>query len=221
MMPKEFKTKILEKKEIAKDTYEIIFKRPDELDYLSGQYMIVRVQSRMQDGKAPVRALSFSSSPINKETISTCFRYEEEPSDFKKFLIEDATEVTIRAPLGKFIIQEAEEITMIAGGVGIVPFVSMLRYLGETKSKQKIKLIYTDKFKEKMAYLGQLKKIEKENKNFKLITRLKRVDKKFLKEKSNLNSLFYICGVPEMVENVASMLKELEVKEENLILEKY
>ena len=222
--PKEYQVKILKKSKIAEETYEVKFERPKNLEYKAGQYMIVRVLSKTADGKAPVRALSFSSSPNNKEFLSTCFRYDSDPSDFKKLLIEKETDVIIRCPLGKFFLPEdnSKETTMIATGVGIVPFLSMLRYLTEIKSSQKVKLIYTDKKENRMAYLNELKSIEKENKNVKMITRLKRIDKKFLKENSNLkDSIFYICGRPEVVEDIQVILRDLEVNEERIIMEKY
>ena len=145
-------------------------------------------------------------------------------TDFKKNLIEKETEVIIRGPLGKFTLPENSNkpIVMIAGGVGIVPFVGILKYLTEEKSSQIVQLIYTDKSIDRMAYLKDIKELEKENKNLKIITRLKRVNKKFLKENCDIkNSIFYVCGGKEMVEGVASILKDLDVTEENLILEKY
>lgn len=221
IIPKEYPTKILEKNKIAKDTYEIKLARPKNFDYGAGQYMILRIKSKISP---PVRALSLSSSPNNKEFLSTCFRFSENPSDFKKNLIEKEFDVIIRGPLGKFTLPNTSNkpIIMIAGGVGIVPYVGMLTYLQEKKSNQKVKLIYTDKSEDKMAYLNELKELEKENKNFSMITKTKRVDKKFLKENCDLkNSIFYVCGGKTMVEDVATILKELGIPEENLMLEKY
>jgi len=223
MIVKEYPTKIIEKNSIAKDTYEVKFSRPKDFEYLAGQYIIVKINTKMPKGMAPVRALSLSTSPNNKEFLSVCFRYNSDPTHFKKLLIENETDVIIRGPLGKFTLpnETKKDITMIAGGVGIVPFVGMLKYLKETKSKQKVKLIYTDKSKEKMAYLQELKDLKKGNKNWRLITRTKRADKQFLKEKIDINSLIYVCGRAEMVKDVMKILLELGVKEENLILEKY
>ena len=50
-----------------------------------------------------------------------------------------------------------------------------------------------------------------------------RVDKKLIKENSeNLeNSIFFICGPPEMVNDIIKILKELNVKNEQIKIEKW
>ena len=49
MAPKEFKTTILEKSKIAEETYEIKLVRPKDFDYEAGQYIIIRIFSKMND----------------------------------------------------------------------------------------------------------------------------------------------------------------------------
>ncbi|MCR4285005.1 MAG: FAD-dependent oxidoreductase [archaeon] len=225
-MIKEIKVSILEKNKIAENTYEVRFARPKGFKYIAGQYLTIRVDTTITDGRGPSRAFSLSSSPTNKKFISTCLRLPKKASEFKEYLfgIPPQTEVFIKGPFGKFNLprKTKKTIVMIAGGVGVVPFIGMLRYATEKKSKQKIKLLYTDKSEERMAYYDVLVELEEENKNFSFVNRFKRVDPEFIKENCDIpNSLFYVCGKKELVENITKMLTALGVNEEDIVMEKY
>lgn len=227
-MEGEKEMKIIERKEIAQDTYEIkLAINPREpFNYKAGQYAVLRIDHKVNDGRGPTRSFSLSSSPNNKEFISTCFRLPDTHSDFKDYIMncQFETKIFVRGPLGKFLLPEYtnEPIVMIAGGVGITPFISMLRYLTEEKSDQEVLILYTDKSEERMAYFDELTKLEEENENFKFIHRLKRVDKEFIKDNCNLReSLFYLCGTPGMVKGVKDILEDLKVPEEQIFFENF
>jgi len=206
-MIKEVRLKVIDQIEIAKDTIEVRFARGD-FEYTAGQYITIRLDEEIGDGRGNSRAFSLSSSPTNKNYISTCFRLPDSPSEFKQKLVSYrwGTEVNIRGPLGNFTLPESTEkpIVMIAGGVGIVPFMSMIKYSTEISSGHKIILCYTDKSTEKMAYREELLEFEKKNPNFKFCQRFCRVDEECLKnEYGLLNSFFMICVTSGMVEHVS------------------
>ena len=213
---KEYETKILKKELVAKDTYEITIKKPEGFEYVAGQYITIRLHKEITNGRGPLRAFSLSSSP-KEEYLTTCFRYPKDASEFKKTIVkEENLKVTIRGPLGKFVLGKEKEVVMIAGGVGVVPFVGMIK---EPHEKQKITLIYTDK-EEKKIYEKELTKLE--GKQFKMITRNKRVDPEFIKEHSNTKTaIYYICGTLELVQNVKQMLTRIGIEEERMKHEKF
>ena len=68
-------------------------------------------------------------------------------------------------PSGIFNLPENTNIpvVMIAGGVGIVPFMSMLRFVSENRLGYKIKLLFTDKSKNRAPYLDEIRKIKSSN----------------------------------------------------------
>ena len=226
-MINEKKFPIIERVKVADSTYELRFGIPkgEEFNYLPGQYVVVRVNKKVADSKGPSRSFSISSSPTNKKYISTCFRFRDEISEFKNEIMncELGTEVFIRGPLGKFTLTESEKnIVLIAGGVGITPFMSMICYLTENKNKQKITLIYTNRGEETRAYSKELKDLEKKNKNLKLVIRDERVTLDCIKEKTDIKeSIYYICGTTAMVLSVVEMLKELGVSEDRIKFEKF
>jgi ferredoxin-NADP reductase len=227
-MENEKEMKIIERTEIAHNTHELKLgiDPQDPFVYKAGQYVILRVDHKINDGRGPTRAFSLSSSPNNKEFISTCFRLPEKHSDFKDYIMRCPfeTKIYVKGPLGKFVLPEYTDrpIVMIAGGVGITPFISMLRRLTEEKSDQEVLLLYTDKSEENTAYFDVLTKLEGENERFKFLYRTKRVDKEFIKDNCNLEkSLFYICGTPGMAKGVKNLLQEMGVCEEQINFENF
>ena len=218
--------KILDRRRIAERTFEFRFTRPKDFEYKAGQYVSVIIDSEVNDDRGKMRSFSLSSSPLNKKFISTCFRLPNPHSDFKDYMVKTplGTKVKISGPRGKFVLPEKvdKEIVMIAGGVGIVPFVGMLRYASETKSKQKIKLLYTDKSERRIVYFDELVKLDKKNKNFSFDSRYKRVDEKFvLKNCDPSKVLFYVCGTPGLVEGVKKMLLGMGVKKKDILFENF
>jgi|SRR3989344_1312957 len=226
MAIKAIKFKLVGRREIAQDTYEIQLGIDGVFDYLAGQYVVIKIDKKVEDGKGTTRSFSLSSSPLNKEYISTCFRLPDKHSEFKEFIMTCpiGTVLIVDGPKGKFVLPEKinKRVLMIAGGVGITPFISMISFVTESKSKQKIKLIYTDKSEERMAYFDELVKLESENKNFSFVSRMKRVDEDFLKKNVDLKEdIFYVCGTPEMVKSVGEMFKGLGVGEDRIKFEEF
>ena len=218
---------IIRRKEIAKNTYEIRFGLKDKIVYSAGQYIVVILDKKTADEMGNRRSFSLSSSPENKKYISTCFRLSEKHSEFKEYIMNVplGTEVNVQGPLGEFALPKKaieENIVLIAGGVGITPFISMLRDATHRKSSQKITLIYTDKSQERMGYYDELVKLDFANPNFNFVNRFKRIDEDYIKKNCYFkNSIFYICGAPGMVERAIKILKKLKVNEENIKVENF
>ena len=227
MVRRKIKMPLIRRKEISEKTYEIRFGLKNKIVYSAGQYVVVILDKKITDGTGNRRSFSLSSSPENKKYISTCFRFSEEHSEFKGYIMNAplGTGVDVQGPLGKFILpKEAieENIVLIAGGVGITPFISMLRDVAHRKSSQAITLIYTDKSPERMSYYDELVKLDFANPNFNFVNRFKRIDEDYIRKNCYLKkSLFYICGAPGMVKGVSELLKKMKVKEENIKIENF
>jgi ferredoxin-NADP reductase len=217
---------IILRKEIAEDTFEIRFGLKENFDYKAGQYVNIKIDPRAKDGRGSIRAFSLSSSPRNKKFISTCFRLPNKHSEFKEYLTtcEIGSEVMVVGPRGKFTLPLTSDkpIVMIAGGVGIVPFMSMIRFATETRSSQDILLLYTDKSEVRMAYFDSLTELEAKNSHFRFRNRNKRVDEKFIRKHSDVEqSLFYVCGTPGMIKGVITLLKRMGVTEDRIRFEEF
>lgn len=231
------KATIINRKTIAKGTIQVDFKVDKNITFIPGQYFFLILKNPpFTDGKGDERHFTIVNSPTDKGILTMATRLRD--TGFKKSLniLDIGTEVEIENIIGDFVLPETDNksLVFIAGGIGITPFISFLRYIKAKQLKYEITLIYANSDKESAAFLTELKKYEKENKNFKLVlimTKDKkwkgesgRIDNDFLKKYiSNLNDkIIYVSGPPLMVESVSEVLSNnIDIKKENIILEEF
>ena len=223
---KEITAKISTRNEVAKDTYEISFQiNKGSFDFIAGQYVEVMIPKLLYpDIKGAIRNFSISSSPNNHDSFTIVFRASE--SGFKRTLLKlpIGSEVVIRGPLGVFKLLEdiQKNVVFLAGGIGVSPFMSMIRFAMEKHIDISMTLLYANSKLERATYVHELEVCAEQNKNFQLHTTYGRIDIPFLRE--NITGEFtekkwYIAGPPAFVHSAYYLLRELEIKEENIVIE--
>ncbi|MEM5820904.1 MAG: FAD-dependent oxidoreductase [Candidatus Aenigmatarchaeota archaeon] len=230
-----YSSKILNKRILNEKIIEICLEKPKDFNFKAGQYIILKIinlSENVEGGNK--RIFSVSSSPLDEKI---CLITNRGISEYKKYLEERlkiGEEVEFFGPFGNLVLDENYKvITFLAGGTGIAPFLSMIRYVIQKNLNIKMFLFYSEKKFEYLVYLDELKEYERTDK-LKLIITLtqekregfehgrinKEMIKKYLNDKLN-ESVFYIAGPPEFVETMKNYLKELEVKEEKIKTEKW
>jgi ferredoxin-NADP reductase len=122
----------------------------------------------------------------------------------------------------------------IAGGIGITVFRSMLRYIREEQLPYRVTLVYSNRDRESAAFLDELRELEHELPDFRLILTMtqdpgweeetRKVDADFVKDYlvDDLNRYtFLVAGPPAMAEGVQGALRDAGVRNENVITERY
>ena len=122
-----FETTIQEKIPRTHDTTSYRFPRPKELQYKPGQYFFVTIK---QNGKELNKHFSFSTSPTEPDYIE----FTKKLTDHEYSMALKAAKVgdwaRIDAPYGKFTFDgEYPKIALLCGGIGITPFMSMIKTL--------------------------------------------------------------------------------------------
>ena len=222
---KEIIAKISARREVSENTHEISFDIESGIfDFIAGQYVQVGVPKLLYpDIKGNVRNFSISSSPQNLNTISVVLRGSE--SGFKRTILELSigSEVMLYGPYGIFKLPEQPKIPIVflAGGVGISPFMSMIRYATEKHTDVPIHLLYANSKPERVTYLAELDELAKQNKNFKLHMKYGYIDIGFITDniETRDSQKWYLAGPPAFVHNMYYILHELSVKDENIITE--
>lgn len=228
--------KIIDKKEIATQTLLVTFAIEERLTFKSGQYIFVTLKNALYpDERNNRRHFSIVNSPNQRGIITIATRLRD--SGFKKSLKELplATEVELGPIAGNFILPEDTKrpLTFIAGGIGITPYISMLRYIAEEKLPYNITLIYSNRDKESTAYFDELENFKVQIANFKLIITMtedpnwigekRRIDAKFIKDyiKDINEPLYFVVGPPTMVDALQRALLEAGVGIENIKIENF
>ena len=108
------------------------------------------------DSRGNRRYFTISSSPTESE-IRIGIKFYQNSSSFKKTLLNLKTgdKVLAGSLSGDFTIANTKEkkFVFVAGGIGITPFRSILKYLIDNNVKKDIILLYSNKLKEEIVYV--------------------------------------------------------------------
>jgi ferredoxin-NADP reductase len=230
--------RIKEKREVAKGTLLVTFDLLGEgVDFTPGQYFFVTLPDvGYEDDKGLRRHITVVTSPNEKGVLGLATRMRE--SAFKRSLAElpVGADVEVEPPKGSFALPEdaSRPLVFVAGGIGITVFRSMLRYIQEERLPYRVALIYSNRDRESTAFLDELRELEEEIPNFRLILTMtqdpswegeaRKIDAQFFEDylEEDLNRYtFLIAGPPAMVEGMQKALGEAGVKEENVVAERY
>ncbi len=142
-----------DKVQIAPDIYEFIFKSRTKLNFQAGQYLEWTIPVQKSDSRGNRRYMTIASSPTEAD-IRMATKYYEEPSSFKKTLITLNTPIVASQLAGDFVLPKDPSIKLVfvAGGIGITPYRSMIKYLIDTKQTRDINLIYINKTANEAVY---------------------------------------------------------------------
>ncbi len=223
-----------EKYQIAKDIYEFIFTPDRSIKFKAGQYLEWTLGHSNSDTRGNRRYFTIASSPTEKD-IRLGIKFYQQSSSFKKSLLMMKTgESVIASQLaGEFTLPEDtnQKLVFIAGGIGVTPFRSMVKYLLDRKESRPITLLYSSNTVQDFAYTDIFKQAEQELgiKTVYALTDTKQippdwhghqgfVDSEFvIKEIPDYKeNIFYISGPRTMVVSFEKALKELGVQKRHI-----
>lgn len=191
--------------------WSIYFNRPANFVFESGDWMDINFDGRTLKGGI---TYSISSSPTESDIRIT---FREGISEFKQALQSIMPNDTlIISQYGNdygFQLKRNQSSVLIAGGVGIAPFRSMIKEMFDLHHNIEVSLIYLNQndnflFKEELElWSEQLTNLSISYISTKNINRKKR-EKLLLSLIKNQNQNFYISGPPGMVESNEHLLIE-------------
>ena len=144
-----------EKIQVGLDQIDFVFKSPQRLAFTPGQYMEWTLQHKDTDSRGNRRYFTLASSPT-EDTVRLGIKFYPNGSSYKKALGSFADHETLAAGSlsGDFTMpkDKTKKLAFIAGGIGITPFRSMIKYLLDTKEKRDIVLLYSNKVVSEIMY---------------------------------------------------------------------
>lgn len=250
--------KLLVAKQESPDSKSFFFDTQGRsIPYEAGQFLRLALPN-VTDPRGAWRFFSFASSPTEKHVLiatkisqrAAPFKKGAAQSPFKQALtnVPVGTEILLTAPFGKFTLGDDinKRHIFLAGGIGITPFRSMLKFATDKRLPHRIILLYSNQTPQDIVFKEDLEQFQKENPNITIvyiITRPQlpdnnetiqqfnnnaywktgRIDEVMIKEyvKDLPNTLFYIAGPPSMVEDLYTMVKAMGVSEENIKTERF
>lgn len=150
------KLKLIKKHPVAKDTVMFWFQPDRTVRYVAGQYIELDVPHALADNRKTKRWFTLSSSPSEEFLAITTKIDPVRPSSFKNALnnLSIGEIVPALPPMGDFVLPKDESLPLVfvAGGIGITPYRSILKYLLDTGQKRDIELIYAVRSDDEIAF---------------------------------------------------------------------
>ena len=147
------------REEVAAGTMAFHFEKPPGFAFKPGQALDLVLPA--ENGVEPLRhAFSIVSAPFEEEvTVATRMR----ASPYKAVLaaLQPGAPVGIDGPFGALTLARdpSRDAVFIAGGIGITPFMSMLRQAVHDRSPRRFALVYSNRRPEDAAFLEELERM--------------------------------------------------------------
>lgn len=141
--------------QLAPDIYDFIFTPSKKLSFVPGQYMEWTLGHSSADSRGNRRYFTLASAPT-EDNIRLGVKFYDASSTFKHAMLEmnPNTEIVASHLAGDFVLPDNPEqkCVFIAGGIGITPFRSMIRYLLDTHQPRPIVLFYANRTVNDIVY---------------------------------------------------------------------
>ena len=189
------------------------------------------------DAEGNVRTFSFASSPHHRDFFMIATRMR--PTAFKDGLrsVPLGTKLRVEGPNGNMVLHEdpSKPAVLLAAGIGITPFRSMLEWATEQKLPHQFTLFYSNRTPAMTAFLHDLEAWSKRNTNIHLVPTITdstdrdwpyetgRVDEAMLaKHVPDLKRpIYYLAGPPGMVEALKKLLLDRGVSRDSVRFETF
>lgn len=187
------------------------------------------------DDEPVERSFPVSSSPSPDFYRITVERNADDPvSNYLHTSVNQHTILKVGAPRGEFCIDATlyRPLAMIAEGVGVAPFVSMIEEAVETDSRRSITLFHSVRNQDEHAMRHHLKALEAQYHNLEVVTIFRDEDEsdacdhtgpltvELLRSVLHSNNFdFYVCGSNQMVSSTKTLLRRWGVSRWNLTTE--
>lgn len=215
-------------KQETHDTFTLNIKPETPFVFKAGQFCFLRLEKDNLHARHP---FTISSAPKDKEmgfTVKKSGRFTEAICNLLP-----NEEILLDGPFGRFTPPTDRNLVFIAGGVGITPFMSILKDRVKKNISQNITLLYGSRTQQDIIFKNEIDLINSDwfNKTYILSNEAqdstsyergylsKEIVSKYVKDINS--SLYYICG-PEVMKNSAKkILADLGVSKKNIFVEDF
>lgn len=210
------------------DTWTLVLKPVGQgaaFSYLPGQFHFITLYG---SGIPPEEhPFSISSSPGDQGVLASTIK---ESGDFTQTIkhTKRGDRALVRGPYGRFchlLAPSADRLVFVAGGVGITPFISMLRYMRDSGEWCPTVVLYASKTEQDILFRAELDAIAQQSGGqVRVVHILSRAGESWLGEQGRLDderlrrytspftgNRFYVCGPPPMIRSAVALLNQAGV----------
>lgn len=226
--------RLKERAQIAPGIFDLAFVPSRKLAFAPGQYMEWRLGHPETDNRGNRRYFTLASSPT-EDAIRVGVRAFENSSSFKRALLtlKPEHEIVAAQLAGDFVLPRnpRQECVFIAGGIGITPYRSMIKYLLDSHQARPITLFYANRTLSEIVYQDVFDQAEQELGIRTIYTltdtrdvprwwrgKTGRLDAELIQREvpNYRHCLFYISGPQGMVDSFKQVLRELDIPDAHI-----
>ncbi len=220
-----------ERRPISGDTEEFVFRQEHPVRFRPGQYLEWTLPHDHPDDRGDRRFFTISSPP-GDDALAIGVEFKTRSSTFKKRLkdLKPGERIAAGHLAGDFVMpgDPEQKLAFVAGGIGVTPFVSMIRDLLQRGEKRDIVVLVTNRYETGAAYLDVFEQARAELGVRTILTltgpaetipagwtgRTGRIDETLLREEipDYEERVFYICGSQRLVSGIKGALARLGVE---------
>ncbi|MBL0165586.1 MAG: FAD-dependent oxidoreductase [Xanthomonadales bacterium] len=224
---------LLKRETVAEGTVAYQLQKPAGFVFKPGQAIDLILDDPQLGEDSRVHAFSIVSAPEeNCLMVTTRMR----DSAYKRALgrLETGARVSVDGPFGSMILHNkvSRAACFIAGGIGITPFMSMLRHAFASNSAHHLMLIYSNRRPEDSAFLAELQGYAGKHERFQLVATMTDMDKSadtWSGETAHIDAgflsrvtaglaspIFYVAGPPAMVAGMRAALTAAGIDDDDI-----
>lgn len=231
--------RLIRREAVAEGTMAFYFSKPSGFRHAAGQSLLMTLVNPPQtDSEGDARTFTIASAPHEPELmIATRMR----DTAFKRVLktAPAGMPVTIDGPSGEMVLHEdsARPAVFLAGGIGITPFLSMIRHATHKRLAHRMYLFYSNRRPDDAAFLHELEDMEYANANYRLIATMAEPEKSveswwgevgFIRREmlelhlpAGASPIYYFAGPPPMTMAMRQMLDAMGVGAQDMRYEEF
>ena len=214
---------------IAHGVKKISFKVDGNFSFTPSQYVWLEIlDGQIADKKGTRRAFSILNTPNDENIIEIVARISESGYKQNLFALKSGDRVLLHGPFGcSFVLNEKnlpKNLMLIAAGVGIAPFLSVIRNIRDKKIPIKCFLVYLNTDKESTPFIDELEEIKSKNKFFDFIISYENFTWESAKKLNNdfsEQSVWWVAGPQAMVDHTFLELEGAGISKNSMVFENY
>jgi ferredoxin-NADP reductase len=214
-----------DRREIQPGAHTFEFKPETEISWRPGQYLHYRLPHPNPDDRAEDRYFTISSAPYEGKVQLTTRKAADRGSSFKRALfgLKNGDPIEAEGPDGKFVWREGDAShVLVAGGIGITPFRSMLLQLDHDGEPINADLLYSNR-DDQLIFGDLLEDLAARHPDLRVH---KFIGQEITKDDlagyaKNPKAVFYLSGPKAMVESFTKQLLSIGVMDDNILKDRF
>jgi DMSO/TMAO reductase YedYZ heme-binding membrane subunit/ferredoxin-NADP reductase len=191
----------------------------------------------MVDGKILPRSYSISSSPLRGDYVEITVKEQGIVSRFLNRNAKEGLTVEAHGPFGQFCFDERQHqsVVLFAGGSGITPIMSILRYIEEAAPNTEITLFYAVRIEYDVIFEDDLESLQKRLPRFRCVVVASRPGQEWSGPRGHVDpdlieqhlgrdigqKFFFLCGPTAFMASIKEILTSLGISSERIRQERF